>query len=310
MAEAMLKAKLRRFVVFNGWKTASAGVYGLVGEPADPLAQSVARERGLDLSKHVARRVSEALIHQFDLILTMEKGQKEILRTAYPQDKDKILFLGEVAGTTADVFDPIGGPVANYMATAEELDRLINRGYLWMALIALQKSMEYRENDAILYDESQTYPDAYVDSILATIANRPPKVRYAQLRLLGQLYPQSERIRRELSVVSQQVPPDKEEENWLLEMRLQEVVIPITCLKTIKENVFRHPEIQSKLDLMRVRLENPALQDLFRDLEQLYNRNLPPFKYRLGIWDLTVKYPSLPFRIGDYEEAYRILHNK
>jgi hypothetical protein len=143
--------------------------------------------------------------------------------------------------------------------------------------------------------------------VLDTLSGIPPVTRYGILYLLLQIFPNSFVLRRELELLSREVPPTKEEENWLVRMRMFEIVRPITCLQLLREDQYRHPDIEKRIAPIINRLENPKHSQVFEELEHLYARNLPPFKYRLGIWDLKTKYPNIPFRVGDYEEAYTIL---
>lgn len=52
----------------------SAGTCGLEGRTADSQATEIAAERGTLLEGHVARRLTPAMVRDYDLILAMEPG--------------------------------------------------------------------------------------------------------------------------------------------------------------------------------------------------------------------------------------------
>lgn len=82
----------------------SAGIHALIGEPADPLAQQLMQERGIDISEHRARSLSIWMVNDADLILTMDQYQKRFIEFKYPAAKGKVMRLGEHA--SYDIPDP------------------------------------------------------------------------------------------------------------------------------------------------------------------------------------------------------------
>lgn len=98
MAEALLAAGLPNLRVI------SAGTGALVGKPADLTAQKLLAERGIDISGHVAKQVSQLLCRQADLILVMDSAQRRHLEQTYPFVRGKVFRIAEV--TKQDVPDP------------------------------------------------------------------------------------------------------------------------------------------------------------------------------------------------------------
>jgi protein-tyrosine phosphatase len=92
MAAALLKRRLShragRLVV------QSAGVAALVGEPAEPHALELMRERGIDLSGHRARQLTAEMASAFDLILVMEEAQQRNVERIFPTGRGRIHRLG------------------------------------------------------------------------------------------------------------------------------------------------------------------------------------------------------------------------
>lgn len=87
-----------------GVQVASAGIAALVGHPADPLAQELMRERGLDLSAHRARQLTPQMINDFELILVMEAGHQRAVESMAPTARGRVLRVGK--WSNFDVPDP------------------------------------------------------------------------------------------------------------------------------------------------------------------------------------------------------------
>lgn len=98
MAEGMFRQALPEKQFF------SAGLDALIGHAADPHACELMRERGIDISAHRARGLEGWMLLESDLILTMEKSQKEYLERRYPAAQGKIMRLGEAL--RCDIPDP------------------------------------------------------------------------------------------------------------------------------------------------------------------------------------------------------------
>jgi protein-tyrosine phosphatase len=88
-------------------------------------AQSV----GLDLSQHRARRIDDLpTLDDFDLIFTMERGQKEALQVEFPHLRQRIRMLSALAGPPYDIDDPLGRTPQHYLITLHEIERLLEAG--------------------------------------------------------------------------------------------------------------------------------------------------------------------------------------
>ncbi|WP_321958989.1 low molecular weight protein-tyrosine-phosphatase [Burkholderia cenocepacia] len=133
MAEALLRARLA------GVDVQSAGIGARDGQPADPHAVALLRERGLDLAAHRARRLPPWLAARAGLILTMDLEQKRWIVRRHPALCGRVFRLGEFceapdgASRGIDVPDPYLGPRAAF----EHSLRLIERGVdSWCARLA------------------------------------------------------------------------------------------------------------------------------------------------------------------------------
>lgn len=102
----------------------SAGIFANEGEKASENAVEALKEYGIDLSEHRTQPVTEDLIKQCDLILTMTEGHKKLLENTAP---GKVYTLKEYSGADEDVSDPYGGDLEEYRDTAKQIyDMLVD----------------------------------------------------------------------------------------------------------------------------------------------------------------------------------------
>lgn len=90
MAEALLRRQLQG----KATSVASAGLGALVGHTADPLAQALMAERGIDISPHRARQLGTAELAAVELVLVMEGWQQREIEKKFPQARGKVYRLG------------------------------------------------------------------------------------------------------------------------------------------------------------------------------------------------------------------------
>ena len=89
----------------------SAGLFALPGNSATSLAQQVAVEHDVDLSRHEAKLVSKALVQWSDLILVMEQSHRKTLVETFPEATDKtrlIRHFSRVGSKQRGIADPYG----------------------------------------------------------------------------------------------------------------------------------------------------------------------------------------------------------
>ncbi len=86
----------------------SAGLAALVGYTADPLAQDLMRDRGIDLSNHRAQQLTPAMVMDADVVLAMETAQVKMVESMLPGARGRVHRLGKAGAF--DVADPYGGP--------------------------------------------------------------------------------------------------------------------------------------------------------------------------------------------------------
>ena len=117
----------------------SAGTHDYhVGDPPDRRAVEAAARRGIDIATQRARRVEQADFERFDLLIAMDRLNREILLDRSPEQyRSRVRLFLEFASAVdeEDVPDPYyGGPVGfeRVLDLAEEaaiglLEELISR---------------------------------------------------------------------------------------------------------------------------------------------------------------------------------------
>ena len=104
----------------------SAGLSAFPGGPASPEAISVMKQKGLSLVHHQSRAVSDRLIMQADLVLTMTKSHRNAIVQRWPELSSKTHLLSNNHG---DVSDPFGGSESVYAACAVQIEQYL-RGWV------------------------------------------------------------------------------------------------------------------------------------------------------------------------------------
>jgi protein-tyrosine-phosphatase len=129
LAEHLLRRRLANDPATASWRVESAGAWTLPDLPALAAAVQAGAELGVDLSDHRSRRAEDLSLRNFDLILTMERGQRDALRVEHPYVAERIVTIGEATtGYDFDVADPPGHTPAAIRSTARELADLLERG--------------------------------------------------------------------------------------------------------------------------------------------------------------------------------------
>ncbi len=98
----------------------SAGIAAMPGGRPSPQSVEVLVEKGLDLTSHSSQPVSEHLIRNADLILTMTNGHRNALLQQWPELHGRAFVLRSDKG---DVSDPIGHSSEVYRQCAEQIEQ-------------------------------------------------------------------------------------------------------------------------------------------------------------------------------------------
>jgi len=128
MVKALLEAALAEQGLSGRIIVDSAGVFAQKDAPASEGSVKAMAARGLDISEHRSKPLSDRLVREADLILVMEEAHRRSIFYTWPQALSKTFLLSEMVGEHRDIFDPIGLPQEVYDRVADYLDDLIRRG--------------------------------------------------------------------------------------------------------------------------------------------------------------------------------------
>jgi protein-tyrosine phosphatase len=116
-------AKLQ--AAFPAKTVVSAGLGALEGEGADPQGLALAKERGLDLSAHVAQQVDRRLVNSSDLIMVMDDGHLKRLFAKYPEARGKTFKLARWLGDKS-IGDPYQKSNEFFSIVFDEIDKAVD----------------------------------------------------------------------------------------------------------------------------------------------------------------------------------------
>lgn len=130
MAEGFLNRLLEKIDKPVEVKVLSAGLNAFGGPPT-PEAIETMREEGIDISGFRSRQLTEELIEEADLIITMRKHYKDDVLSRHPEAKHKVFTLKEFAGETEnlDIEDPYGKGMEAYRTCAKEIKQSLAKAF-------------------------------------------------------------------------------------------------------------------------------------------------------------------------------------
>ena len=102
----------------RGVVVTSAGLAAWAGGPASSGALEAVSEMGADLRGHSSQPLTEALVRQADVILTMTASHRAALLAQFPEAGDRVAMLSP---DRRDVIDPIGGSLETYRSCARQI---------------------------------------------------------------------------------------------------------------------------------------------------------------------------------------------
>jgi protein-tyrosine-phosphatase len=134
MAECLMKKKLAEQVRLlnvspKPWLIESAGTWGMDGSDITESVKQVLIEMGIKPEHHSARTVNAKMLDDYDLILTMERGQKEALKIEFPGSAGRVYMLSEMIGERFDIRDPMGEPVEEFRQCARSIEIILTQGF-------------------------------------------------------------------------------------------------------------------------------------------------------------------------------------
>lgn len=119
-----------------GLTVESAGLHAVIGRAADPLAIALMDERQFDIRAHRARQFETWMAEQADLVLVMDRAQREFLEQRHHAMRGRVYRLGDFknpAPRTSSGFD-VPDPYRKDRAAFAGSLRLIEAGVAgWVA---------------------------------------------------------------------------------------------------------------------------------------------------------------------------------
>lgn len=96
----------------------SAGIFAQSGSGASENAIKAMRFYGLSIKDHKSTQLTEKMINDADIVLTMTDGQKLMISGYAPE---KIFSIYEFLGYDGEISDPYGGDLEEYEQTAAQI---------------------------------------------------------------------------------------------------------------------------------------------------------------------------------------------
>jgi protein-tyrosine phosphatase len=121
MAEALAAAMFAREGI--SISVSSAGVAAFGNSAASVNAIAAMQAEKLDLSAHKSRLAAAEILENAALVLTMTAAHLSHVKRACPAAK--AFTLGEFAGLAAEISDPFGGDLDEYLACAAQIKGLL-----------------------------------------------------------------------------------------------------------------------------------------------------------------------------------------
>ena len=129
-AAALFRHRLEQESDGRDWSVGSAGTWADSNKVVIPPMKRIASHLHLDLSAHKSRRISRELLDSYNLVLVMESNQREALLVEFPEIRNRLFLLSEVAvGQAYNIPDPHAQPGDTLQDVAAELQDLIDKGY-------------------------------------------------------------------------------------------------------------------------------------------------------------------------------------
>jgi protein-tyrosine phosphatase len=141
MAEGLLKARLAKSLGCDpnglsdaGFHVESAGIEAMPGGGVSAEAVEALKPFHVDISCHSSQPVTERLVQNADLILTMTNAHRMALLARWPMAAGRTFLLGH----DTDISDPIGMPLEYYSVCADQIDKHLES---WLKDHAVFKSI-------------------------------------------------------------------------------------------------------------------------------------------------------------------------
>lgn len=102
----------------------SAGLFAFPGNRSDPRMVEYLKNKGIASEPHEARQISKGDVDWADLVLVMEKGQKDMIEEMWPEAGGKVELLGNYSPDGSrfdDIADPFGMSSYHYRVSQAQI---------------------------------------------------------------------------------------------------------------------------------------------------------------------------------------------
>ena len=123
----------------DDWRIDSAGTWAIEGEQAAENTTHVLSARGINISNHFSRPVTAGMVKDYQLILTMERGQKEAMQIEFPQEAGRVFLLSEMISQVFNINDPMGRTLTDFEQTAVEIEQILKQGLDRISQLSIDK---------------------------------------------------------------------------------------------------------------------------------------------------------------------------
>jgi protein-tyrosine-phosphatase len=98
----------------------SAGLHPVLDDATEE-AIIASREYSVDISSHHSQRLSQVMVQQATLILTMTAEHRRQVERVFPAARGKTFTLREFVGESGDIEDPYGQGLVVYRRCAQQI---------------------------------------------------------------------------------------------------------------------------------------------------------------------------------------------
>jgi protein-tyrosine-phosphatase len=110
----------------GNFQVLSAGIHTRDGLPASKEAIEVLAEEHINLNGHRSLQITETIVNDADIILTMSTAHRDFLKHHFPQRADITFDLKFFAGEKpGDIEDPYGLGLEAYRKSLRQMQKLI-----------------------------------------------------------------------------------------------------------------------------------------------------------------------------------------
>ena len=167
MAEALFRTKTKAYSEYLN--ISSCGLGAMPGDTASENAVIVMAERGIDISSHRSRQISQYIIDEADFIVCLAESHYRYL---FPIAKNKLILLG------TGIADPFGGDEAIYRQCADEIENAID-SLLNSDIFIDVKKMTEDDIDSTAEIEKMNFSDPWSIESFTSQINKDYSVSYA-----------------------------------------------------------------------------------------------------------------------------------